>query len=363
MVSERIEFANILRGVGAFAVLISHFVGIFWVMHPGISGLMGVPAISDFPTLDLPLSIVADYCILIGQFGVGVFFIVSGLVIPFSLYSADKLTFLFRRALRIYPVYIVGFSVIVLSIYALSIYAGVSFIYPIDDILAHYAVVTRGPLGVGRIDGISWTLEVEIYFYLVMCVFGRFILGMELRQYILVLALIALASVWTMRHHGYLNAVQVAAGMLLLLGISYYSVLKGKLSVSNLWVLHVVVFSLLPALWFFAFERAAYTNQWVSGYVLAIVVFALCFSFRSVIKTNALLSHFSDISYPLYAVHALFGYAIMYVLVDRGHGVYVAIGAAAASAYFASLIIHVFVEKPAMAWSKNGRRVAVAIQN
>jgi len=64
MTTERIVFANILRGVGAIAVLVSHYIGIFWVMHPGISDLMKVPKLSNFPSLDWTLSLLSEYCIV-----------------------------------------------------------------------------------------------------------------------------------------------------------------------------------------------------------------------------------------------------------------------------------------------------------
>lgn len=355
MTTERIIFANILRGVGAIAVLISHYVGIFWVMHPGISSLMKVPALSNFPSLDFPLTLISDYCIVFGQFGVGVFFIVSGLVIPFSLRNDSKLGFLFRRAIRIYPVYIAGFCTVMLSLYALSYYTSTPFSFSIGDMLAHFGVITRAPLGVTRIDGISWTLEVEIYFYLFMCVFGTTVLNFDSKKFIAAALAIAAASVVTFKTQGYLMGVQVASGLLLLIGTAYYSLLNKKISAKGFWITQLTVTALMLFLWLGVADRATYIIQWIIGYILAMTVFYVCFFFRNNIKENALLSHFSDISYPLYVVHALFGYAIMYVLVDLGFGPYAAIATATLCAYVAALVIHIYVEKPSMTWIKRSR--------
>lgn len=363
MPTERIVFANLLRGIGAIAVLISHYVGIFWVMHPGISAMMGVAPIPNFPSLDFPLELISKYCIVFGQFGVGVFFIVSGLVIPFSLQNDSKLGFLYRRAIRIYPVYIAGFCIVMLALYALSVYAGVLYRFSAGDVLAHFGVITRGPLGVTRIDGISWTLEVEIYFYLAMCIFGTRIMNFGVKRYIALSLAIAIAAAITLKTKDYLIGVQVASGLLLLLGTAYYSMLKQKLSHKEFWAIQLSVTALIFILWFGVAEPASYIVQWAIGYVLALGVFYTCFLLRNKIKANALLSHFSDISYPLYVVHALYGYAIMHVLVDSGFGPYTAISIATICAYGAALLIHLFVEKPSMKWIKQSRGRTLNTQN
>ncbi|NMF97723.1 acyltransferase [Aromatoleum toluolicum] len=352
--SDRILFAHLLRGVGAILVLISHYIGIFWIMHPDISSLLGAPVIVNFPKLHLPLRLIADYCIVFGQLGVGVFFILSGFVIPFSLENSSKGTFLVRRAIRIYPVYIVGFCLVILSILTLSHFTDSLFKYSIKDIVAHFGVITRGPLGVGRIDGISWTLEVELYFYISMAIFGSLILSFDAKKFSGLACLIALSCSFYLASDNYLIGVQIASGLLLVLGIAYFSFLKERISIKEIFVIEVVVFLLIFVLWVFVAKTANYTMQWMTGYLLAIAVFHTCFALREKIGKNALISHFSDISYPLYVVHALFGYAIMYILVDIGSGAYLAIILASISAYIAALAIHAFVEKPTMRLAKAG---------
>lgn len=363
MTNERIIFANLLRGIGALSVLISHYVGIFWLAHPEISTLMGVPEIKSFPKLPIALSMLAEYCIVFGQFGVGAFFIVSGLVIPISLKNVSRNDFLLRRSLRIYPVYIIGFCFVMFSLYSLSLYAGAAYKFSFGDILAHFGVITRGPLGVTRIDGISWTLEVEIYFYLIMCVLGGFIFNFDAKRYVAAILLVAGVAAITMKNQGYLLGVQIGSTLMLILGIAYYSLINQRISLKEFWIVQTTIAFLIPAVWFLGAGQTKYTTHWVIGYLIAMAVFYTCYAFRNKIKENRLLLHLSDISYPLYVVHALFGYAIMYVLVDKGFGVYSAITAATLSAYLASLALHVFVEKPTMSWIKQSRARKPLVQS
>ncbi|CAB3905183.1 hypothetical protein LMG26858_04444 [Achromobacter anxifer] len=354
----RLEFANTLRGFAAISVLLSHFAGIFWVMNPLICDLLGVPKLATLPERSDFLSFVGDYCIVLGQFGVGIFFIISGMVIPFSMQNSSKRDFLYRRGLRIYPVYIAGFSFAMLMLYALSMYKGNGFNFSLLGILAHFGIVTRAPAGVSRIDGISWTLEVEIYFYLVLCVLGAKAMRFDFPRHIIAMLVVASLASWAFKFEGYAVGVQIASGLLLLLGMAYYSLLNNRVTAAQFRSLQLLVCILIPILWLWIAQRAEYTYQWMSGYMVAIAVFHICYLLRTRFTSNRLLGHFADISYPLYVVHALFGYAIMYVLVEMGAEPVAAIAGASLASYLAALGIHLGVERPFLRWSKRTRQGA-----
>lgn len=350
--TDRIIFANTLRGFAAISVLLSHFAGIFWVMNPLICHLMGAPKLEHLPSLPAVLSFFADHCIILGQFGVGIFFIVSGFVIPFSLTSSSKKNFLFRRALRIYPVYIAGFSFVMVMLYVLSLYKNAPYNFSLFDIVAHFGVITRAPLDVVRIDGISWTLEVEIYFYLILCALGAKWVEFNFKRYIVAVFVIAIAATLAFKIKDYLFGVQIASGLMLLLGMTYYSLIHGKVTQRQFWTLQILICLLIPVLWLLVATRANYTYQWMSGYLIAIAVFYICYRLRGHFTENRLLSHLADISYPLYVVHALFGYGVMYVLIELGAGPVSAIVGASLASYLAAVLIHLTIEKPSLRWSK-----------
>jgi len=351
--TERIVFANTLRGFAAVAVLFSHFAGIFWIMNPAICDLMGVPPLTNLPALPAPLGNLAEYCIVLGQFGVGIFFIVSGLVIPFSLTPKNKLNFLRRRAWRIYPVYIVGFLFVMTALHALSQLEGTVYRFTTFEILAHLGVITRAPLDVTRIDGISWTLEVEIYFYLVLCLLGNQAMKLKIKGFMLAIIAVAVAASLIFKFSTYLVGVQVASGMLLLLGMAYNALINKRITLRQLLILHGLVGILIPTLWLLAAKPMQFTLQWMGGYLLAITVFYICYTLRNRFTDNRILAHLADISYPLYVVHALFGYAIMYVLTKSGSGPLTAIFAASLAAWAIAALLHLIVELPALKKSKS----------
>jgi peptidoglycan/LPS O-acetylase OafA/YrhL len=115
----KIEFANTLRGLAALCVLISHLFGVFWFARDTIASFINGPVLTvgEFPTpafIEL-LWPVANFSW--GLYGVAVFFLISGFVIPFSLAKMSFGGFCASRFVRIVPTYVVGFTITMLAIY------------------------------------------------------------------------------------------------------------------------------------------------------------------------------------------------------------------------------------------------------
>lgn len=354
--SRRYEFAHTLRGIAALSVLAAHYCGAFFQYHEYLATLMQVPALERVPDIYGVAWMIGEFYVLLSQFGVGIFFIISGFVIPFALMKEDQSMFIKRRVFRIFPVYIAGFTFVATAIFALTVYAGSKFGYSLLHLVSHFGILTRGLLGYSRIDGISWTLEIELVFYLVMAVAGHRIMAHGLRAPILaalVIAAFAIASNVAMRL-GFYSIVgntgfQAWAALLLVVGIGYHLFLTGKLSRKSFCELHAAVAALVIAVWL-CFDRTVYTWQWIGGYAVAMAVFAIAYAMRDRVKSFWLTSHLANISYPLYVVHALLGYVVMYWVISQGYGAYTAILAAATVSYVVAVVLHLAVEKPCQAY-------------
>ena len=188
--SDRIEFANSLRGIAAVSVVIAHLVEAFWMGQPVVALLTGMPAQAFAPPWfatafsALPISFAA--------FGVGLFFVISGFVIPFSLVRYDARAFLTGRLLRIYPTYWVGFSVSVVAVLLGSALVGGVPPFNAGQAALHYLPPLRAILYSKPIDGIIWTLEIELFFYLVCALLAGAIGRGDRRVGLVPLALFAL---------------------------------------------------------------------------------------------------------------------------------------------------------------------------
>ena len=105
-----------------------------------------------------------------GYLGVSLFFIISGYVIALSASNRSALEFAISRFVRLYPAFWAG----VLVTCVISSLLG-SQHYSIKQVLANLTML-NDYLGVENIDGVYWTLQVELKFY--ACIFILLITGL-----------------------------------------------------------------------------------------------------------------------------------------------------------------------------------------
>ncbi len=142
-----------LRGIAAFAVCWFHLTG-----YPQFGSLPAVKASGAY-----------------GFLGVQVFFVVSGFVIPYSLYrggyvTADYGRFLLKRVSRLEPPYLITVAACVMHDYIASlglVGAAKPFAITWPQVLAHLGYVNAF-LGMPWFIDVFWTLAVEFQFYLVV---------------------------------------------------------------------------------------------------------------------------------------------------------------------------------------------------
>jgi peptidoglycan/LPS O-acetylase OafA/YrhL len=147
---NRIDVLDFLRGIASLAVVWHHFFG---VLDPGW------------------LRSASHY----GQLGVQVFFVISGFIIPYSLYRGEYTlrnygTFVIKRVTRLDPPYLVTLVIIVV-LGVLSWYfpfqKGLVFEATVPQVLLHLAYVNVF-FGYPWLTDIFWTLAIEFQYYLLM---------------------------------------------------------------------------------------------------------------------------------------------------------------------------------------------------
>lgn len=165
---RRLAFANQLRGLAASAVVVSHLLGVFWADR----GLVAAATASPAQPRGAPpwAALLAQPWFNPGPFGVAIFFLISGLVIPISLGAHSRPGFLLSRAFRIYPTYLAALAALAVNlgvVWAGSRFWGLPFEAK-PRLLAANALLIQDVLGWESIDLVSWTLCVELKFYLLM---------------------------------------------------------------------------------------------------------------------------------------------------------------------------------------------------
>jgi len=362
----KIAFPDTLRGVAALAVLFSHYGVMFWANRPGVAEMINAPVLdasvyaspSYFDWMYIPN-------FWWGSFGVGLFFVISGFVIPFSFQKLNAIPFLIGRFFRIWPLYAVGFSFSLVMIYLCGVYFGNPWNITPFQAFIHYLPGVRDLYWSRPIDGIIWTLDIEMKFY-VVCAF-----------------LIPLFRK---------KSLSVFTAPLVLVGISLWLqyMMKGWLETNlgfywmGLGIVHAVpylIFMFIGVVFHYAYQKAIrpevgllmaascfclylllvatgpFVDQlplaWNYGY--AVLLFAFAQSFPQFFKETAISNFFAKISYPLYAIHGVFGYVALRIALENGFKAWFSIAAITAVVIIVSWAMHVYIELPS---NELGKRIA-----
>ena len=124
---------------------------------------------------------------LYGKFGVEIFFVISGFIIPFSMYQGkyqifDLGTFLYKRLLRLHPPYLLAlFGTLVIMYFS---YKTRHVLYPenvlsISKSLFYFHVPADNP--------VFWTLAVEGQYYIFIGLFYYILVNYSLIGYLLII--------------------------------------------------------------------------------------------------------------------------------------------------------------------------------
>lgn len=142
--SHRLVHLDALRGLAALVVVVFHVL-------QSASGGAGATVGQLFD---------------LGQFGVCLFFVISGYTISASLDRTSPGVFWWRRVLRLYPVYWLSIALIVL-LAALGIARPITAqfaAWPVWSIATNLTMI-QPLLGADHLMGVYWTLYVELWFY------------------------------------------------------------------------------------------------------------------------------------------------------------------------------------------------------
>jgi peptidoglycan/LPS O-acetylase OafA/YrhL len=89
------------------------------------------------------------------------------------------------------------------------------------------------------------------------------------------------------------------------------------------------------------------------SYAIALAFFAAAYAARHRMqRATAGLSWLADISYPLYVIHGIAGYALMRMAFDAGIGMAGCIAIATVFAFSAATMMHHFIEVPTQSIGK-----------
>jgi peptidoglycan/LPS O-acetylase OafA/YrhL len=305
---------NILRGIAALAVVYFHLTG----------------------SADLSAGIASSG--KYGFLGVEMFFVISGFILPYSMYQSGYrvssfFTFLGKRMLRIYPCYLVSI------VAELALMALTKRPFPeLPPLCAHFLFL-NGILHYTWISPVFWTLALEFQFYLLIGLFYNAFTSKTHLFFILSIFTVLFSSLFlpgTLVPHWF--------GMFTV-GILLFRRIQLKMNLLLFWIL---IFSVS------AFN--AYANgiqESIACLGTAMIIWR--FPVRRDTRITRIGLWAGSISYSLYLTHWEFGR--MGVGVFRhfpfiGSNEYLRLGFGFGFAVLIAWLFHLLIEIPPMKWSQ-----------
>jgi len=280
MSNKRLLELDALRGIAAFSVVLFHY----FYHYNEIYGHGNISV---------------NWAHL-GKLGVGLFFIISGFVIFWTLNRTEKpLDFIVSRFSRLYPVY---WAAVILT-FATVFYFGL----PGREVSLRDAVFNalmfQEYFHIPHVDGVYWTLTVELTFYFWM--FGLYLIGKlnKIEWIFIPLVLVSIAH-----SAGFVTVPDTIYKIFILkylplfmAGICFYKIIHHDRSKITIGVLFLSLFSTI----------AIYSFTYFTVFSVFYLVFFLAVSGYLKFLAIRPFIFMGGISYSLYLLHQHIGYVVI----------------------------------------------------
>jgi peptidoglycan/LPS O-acetylase OafA/YrhL len=331
--SVRLAELDAMRGVAAIIVMLFHYT---W------RGGEMLPALQMIP-----------WSFHHAHYGVELFFGISGFVILMTLErTASAADFVVSRFARLFPTYWFAVALTTLGLIVLDM---PSLLLPKLEVLANFTMLQEY-FYLRSVDGVYWSLSVELGFYFCMLVLWRVHWLNHIERVLLLWITMKLIYPAVPRLPSLAEAVLVVRYIpWFAIGMVAYRVRCG----ARTWGQQLPVLLLGLAI-------CTYLDGWADGLVFVSVtaIFALLIAGRLSWLSHPVLLWLGALSYPFYLIHQYLGYAVMLTLERFGAPVWVAFALTVAAALGTAHFIHRLIEAPGLSivrgWWKNRRTAATA---
>lgn len=330
MIKRRLKELDLLRFLAAIAVVIFHYA--FRGYARGDMSTMPYPLLAES----------AKY----GYLGVELFFMISGFVILMTASNNNLKAFFISRAVRLYPAFWVCCTLTFLITLAIGQprYTANLYQYIINmTLLSDF-------MGVPSIDGVYWSLFVEIKFYLMISILLGFKKLEKIETYLVLWLLIsATAEVFTFEKMRSILITDYSA--FFIAGATFYIIWsKGFTKTRVLLLMGALALASYTAIVWAELLETKYSTQFNPLIVCSIIIlFFMTFFLIATNKTAAIgalnWTTLGALTYPLYLLHQMIGFMIFNIAYPAVNP-HILLWGTTALMIGASYIVHKKIEAP-----------------
>ncbi|WP_027795696.1 acyltransferase family protein [Paraburkholderia acidipaludis] len=289
--------------------------------------------------------------------GVDLFFMISGFVIFMTVSSGSLRHFIVSRVTKLYPAFWICCTI---TFFVSLTIGGARFPVSLTQYLINMAGL--GAFGAEPVDGVYWSLCVEMKFYALVAV--MLMSGAMKRAPLLLWLWLAISVFATWRHlHAIQNVLIADNAALFIAGAALYQIWSGGWSISIGMLLGAAICVSTAQAVHRAAHIAAYFNTPIDPFVVAAImaVFFVVMLLIATGRTGRLGERrwvlLGALSYPLYLVHQNVGYMV-FNAVSPMVGYQVAFWGMVVTAIVMAYVVHTCAERPLAASMKRRLRMA-----
>lgn len=361
MGNRNIKFIKLLRCIATIMVFWWHLGVIFWYANQSLSEAFRVEFFGSTDSLHPfyrnAIETCFDYRIDFGMFGVAVFFLLTGFLTAHTIGNNQQtfktsLLFLVKKVLRLWPVYVCGFSVTFLC---LQLYRG-EIIYGIKDYFIQISLF-GDLIGKSSIDGISWTLEAQLKFYLVCFAilainkwhakFSKILIigGMTLFRLLFVIyeENILMMS-WGGHRIGSVLIENIIYIIYMFLGVLLNDLYEKRIDKRTFFV-QITAALIAFFICVFSGQALEVALKCCVNYGAAALLFFVCYWFRDRINTGRFVNFLDERSFAVYLLHGVNGYILLSCMQRCGLNFLLSMSITVLVMVIASSVFYRYVEK------------------
>jgi peptidoglycan/LPS O-acetylase OafA/YrhL len=319
MKKKRLHEVDGLRGVAAAIVVIFHY---FFLYNNMYQHNFDIPELFKY-----------------GQYGVHLFFMISGFVIFWTISNSAKPSdFLWSRFSRLFPVF---WAAVILTFVVVTVFGLEGREASLIEFLFNMSMLHEF-VGIAHVDGVYWTLTLELAFYFWMYVLMRTAQLENIDKWLI--AWVAIAGLLAYRKLGVeifpflekLFLIQYVE--LFALGICLFKI---KAGLQTKFTYGLVLLSFLSVF-------SKYSNEIAIGFCVGYWLFFLAATNKLGLLAFKPLAYLGTISYALYLTHQNIGYVIMNLLYSYSIPAYLTIIITMFTSLVIAILLTHLVEKPSL---------------